>query len=179
MELKSKFLNIELAVDPYWVIILAPYVGTRTIAYQTRFDNRPGLPDGEFTATWMDQTWGQIPESVKRAAATYWDWQMWEYSDPVEQKDFHDAYHFFSRLQESVALAVKYTADAMQWIMNTVGSTYKCSLGVQDMMDQVSRQTTMGVVFMLVSYLGINLIEIFMRSSDGAWVLVARGVIIF
>ncbi len=177
-EYQYEFLDIHLDVNPFWISPLAPDVGARDVAYQTRFDSVPGFPDGEHTATWMDQQWSQIPREVKLAAASYWAWKVWEHADPVEQKDFHDAYHFFNRLKTSVSFAVDRTARAMQYVIHRVGSSYKCALGVQDMMDQVSRQTTIGVVFMLVSYLGMHLVEIFMRSSDGAWVLVAWDVII-
>ena len=67
-------------------------------------------------------------------------------------------------------LAVWFLANAMTWVMNGV-DTYKCSLGVSELKESVGKQTTPGVIFMMLSYLGINLIETFLRSSDPTWVV--------
>ncbi|MHA1487705.1 MAG: hypothetical protein ACTSSC_11120 [Promethearchaeota archaeon] len=71
--------------------------------------------------------------------------------------DFHIAYH--------------YTLGRIKLIFfDKFYSHSKCSLGVEDLQQAVSNQISLGVVFMMLSYLGISLIEMFMRSSDSVWV---------
>ena len=83
---------------------------------------------------------------------------------------YYNSYLVFSKLEQTVDLTVWYLANAMTWVINGVDS-YKCSLGVEDLQQAVSKQISLGIAFMMASYLGISLVDLFMRSSDSAWLL--------
>lgn len=162
---------LELTTTPLLVYPESPDICVQIIAYDAAFDSEPGQPDGTYTAPWMDQTRSAIPANIHKAAATRTDWTSWSNAMPVgESTPYYNAYHYFKRLEESVDLGVWFLANAMTWVINGVG-TYKCSLGVSDLKESVGKQATLGVIFMMLSYLGINLIETFFRSTDPLYVM--------
>ena len=138
------------------------------VAYDTRFDSNFGTPDGTFTASWMLSTWRSVTGTrIKSKARTRADWLGWATADDLTIE--LEAYKFLQRLEDSVDLGVFYTANAMQWVIEKAG-TYKCSQGLEDVKNVVSKQVSLSMFFSLFSLLGISLIEYVLRSSE-IWVV--------
>jgi len=149
---------------------LQPDKCVRVVAYDTRFDSdilSGGL--GTHNAIWMDNAYLQLGAATLMQAKTRTDWTSWFDMEDGYYK-YHSAYLFFSRLEESVDLNVHYIANAMTWVIQEA-RPYKCALGVQDLKKAASKNIMLGMMFMLLSYLGISLVEFFMRSSDSVWLL--------
>lgn len=114
----------------------------------------------------MDDVWAYTDSSYKTRAKTRADWTSWYNAMPIgEQTNYYNLYRFFTKLEESVDLGVHYLANAMTWVIQEA-RPYKCALGVQDLKQSASKNMTLGMMFMLMSYLGISLVEFFMRSSS-------------
>lgn len=153
---------------------LQPDICVRKVAYNIRFDSDDlSGGSGTYDAEWMDDRWGgvaplRIWTSVRKQATTRVEWQSWATED--ENTPYKLAYRFFDKLEESVDLGVYYLARAMTRVIQEAG-IYKCALGVQDLKKAASKNIMLGMMFMLLSYLGISLVEFFMRSSDSVWLL--------
>lgn len=160
---------LQVSTLPVWVSPLQPDIGARVIAYDARFDSdviSGGL--GTYNAIWMDNTYEAIALQTRKKAETRTDWVSW--AGESEGTEKHNAYLFFKKLEESIDLGVHYLANAMTWVIQKA-RPYKCALGVQDLKKAASKNIMLGMMFMLLSYLGISLVEFFMRSSDSVWLL--------
>jgi len=160
----------ELTISSLFVTAsIAPDQCAQIVAYDARYDSIPGIVEGPYTALWMDDRFTFLNEEhILPRAETRGHWVGWAGTA------WNDAFLLFSRFEESLDLGVWYTANAMAWVINEVG-TYKCSLGVEDLKESITKRLNVGVITSLLSLLGITLIEWMMRASAEA--LLFEGLI--
>ena len=159
---------LQFTTSSLLVFSSPPDMCVRRVAYDTRFDSNFGSQDGTYTASWMLSAWQSFSGTeVRTKARTRADWLGW--ATAGEGTLQQDGYKFFQRLEDSVNLGVWETANAMQWVIEQVG-TYKCSQGVEDLKQAVVKQASLSMFFSLFSLLGLTLIDYVMRSSE-IWVV--------
>ena len=85
------------------------------------------------------------------------EWQGYESFDL-------DAYNFWNRIEQNINDAVLYIADAMTWVITQVGS-YTCEVDIREIQQSITRYLSLGTAFMLFSYLGMYLVQYFLKSA--------------
>jgi len=138
----------------------SPEIGTRLVASKTFFGVGSEL---DYDSTWMDNTWKNvIPRYQKGICKSRAVWQGWATGDyPISE-----GYWFFDTLEDRINEAVWHIANAMTWVIQQV-ETYTCQGGIESGQQKITRFLNIGVAFMLVSYLGVWLLEHVLGSVAG------------
>ena len=85
------------------------------------------------------------------------EWQSWKVTNT-------DSYEYWNRMEECVNDAVLHTANALTWVITEVES-YTCGNDLSNIKQNLNRYFSTGAAFMLLSYLGMYLVQYFLKAT--------------